>query len=98
METLTKREIQEEITELQAKIHGLEKRLPHAQDNIPITRLADRLHARGCGLNHIDQCGWEYESWDNIGPTREEWLKAAQEKLDKAKKLGITIEQLMELV
>ena len=48
--------------------------------------LAELIHHKTCNFNHIDGCGWLYESWDdpekrNI--TRNKYLKMAQKILKK---------------
>jgi len=55
----------------------------------PEWKIADILHSRMCRLNHIDQCGWDYASWQKPDGTREEYLKKAlailrQVEFDKA--------------
>lgn len=45
--------------------------------------IASRLHALKCKWNHIDQCGWEYNTWDNPGYERKEYYKKAKKLVDK---------------
>lgn len=44
--------------------------------------LADLIHAKKCRLNHIDQCGWDYESWDSPSHTRSSYLEKAYKMLE----------------
>lgn len=45
-------------------------------------RLADLIHQKTCPFNHIDQCGYEYESWSNNSKhTKLGYLKKAEEML-----------------
>jgi hypothetical protein len=43
--------------------------------------LANIIHKKQCRWNHIDGCGWDYESWDNPGYSRLEYLKKAESML-----------------
>lgn len=38
-------------------------------------RLADLIHEKTCHSNHIDQCGYEYESWTSPGYSRQSYLR-----------------------
>ena len=44
-------------------------------------RMAEKLHAKLCRANHIDGCGWSYESWTNQGHAHKKFLKTAQDLL-----------------
>ena len=45
-------------------------------------RLADLIHQKTCHLNHIDQCGYEYESWrSNLKSRKLSYLKKAEAML-----------------
>lgn len=40
-------------------------------------RLAEHLHEKVCNTNHTDGCGWHYESWSNMGFSRNYYLEKA---------------------
>lgn len=44
-------------------------------------RLADLIHQKTCHSNHIDQCGYEYESWTSPGYSKQSYLRKAEEML-----------------
>lgn len=46
-------------------------------------RLAEELHARQCHHNHIDQCDWDYGSWNvnPLRPARSKYMKKAENML-----------------
>lgn len=46
--------------------------------------LAELLHKRLCHHNHIDGCGWDYDTWDNTGKynARSEYLTKARAVYD----------------
>jgi uncharacterized Fe-S cluster-containing MiaB family protein len=50
---------------------NLEKSLPENQ------RLADIIHDKLCRWNHTDGCGYFYESWNQPGASRSEYLQKA---------------------
>lgn len=45
--------------------------------------LAGLIHKKRCHWNHMDQCGWDYESWDKPGSTRDRYLGLANTVLDE---------------
>ena len=58
--------------------------------------LATALHAYECHDNHVDQCDWEYGTWDDLHCAREKYLKKA-DKILKTKTLQEALE-LLELM
>jgi len=58
-----------------------------ALTNKQLEELAEVYHSRDCRLNHMDQCGWEYENSpdypDKPGWTHEHWKKRVPELLAK---------------
>ena len=71
----------EEIEKLEQKLKTL-KRKKKENDEMPYNhRLADMIHKLICHSNHTDGCGWHYESWSNIGTTRQRFLDKANEIL-----------------
>ena len=59
-----------------------------------LQRLADAMHSIRCHWNHTDMCGYDYESWEKPGSTRERWLKRAQGVIDR----GIPVKVATEVV
>lgn len=41
-------------------------------------RIAEILHNKFCNQSHIDQCGWDYESWNNPGYARMRFIEDAR--------------------
>jgi hypothetical protein len=57
-----------------------------ARSVTPIHRLAEKIHRADCRQNHIDGCGWEYESGED------KWQKDAHRAyLQKAKDLSVAV-------
>lgn len=58
--------------------------------------LATAIHGKTCHWNHIDQCGWEYDSWDQPrkSDTKSNYLKKAQTILST----GVTFDQAMKVI
>lgn len=46
-----------------------------------IQKVAELLHRVKCNLNHIDGCGWEYESWLKPGFAHKRWAEEAERLL-----------------
>ena len=44
-------------------------------------RLADLIHQKTCHSNHIDQCGYEYESWTSPDSSKKSYLGKAEAML-----------------
>lgn len=70
------------------KIKDLEKELTELKEKqkiegslSPDKKLAELLHKKLCHGNHTDYCGWEYESWDNIGYSKQNYLDQAKKIL-----------------
>jgi len=36
-----------------------------AKEELGARELAKLIHYKTCNCNHTDECGWEYESWEN---------------------------------
>ena len=45
--------------------------------------LAALIHKRKCRLNHIEQCSWDYSSWEAPCSTRLDYLNKAKTILEK---------------
>ena len=43
-----------------------------------LEQFADAIHSANCHCNHTDHCGWYYESWENPGWTRKDYLNRAK--------------------
>jgi len=78
---MTLESINKQIQELEAKKKELLEQLEYVKKLSPAQRLADLLHSKQCHFAHEDQCGWFYESWDNPGYSRNEYLSKANKML-----------------
>jgi cell division septum initiation protein DivIVA len=90
--------------ELKEQIAALEKELKKAKDQerklssgSPVA-VADFMHEKMCHHNHVDGCGWDYESWDRPGSTRQSWMDKATTLLANAKQEGITPSQVVLMI
>jgi len=54
----------ERISELKKELEELEKKELAYKELPDAYKLADAIHSHTCRFNHIDQCGYEYQSWD----------------------------------
>lgn len=68
----------EEIEKLEKKIKELKAEKERLRRLRPEHRLAEALHNAQCHLAHEDQCGYHYESWENPGYSRKEYLRKAE--------------------
>ena len=75
-------EKEKKINELQEKIDELKRELEDEKTKPEDIRVAEALHELLCHSNHVDQCSWEYESWDNLGSTRKRYLNMADALLE----------------
>jgi hypothetical protein len=80
--------------ELQAELVELEAAEKAASKLTPAQRVADVLHAVSCPYNHIDQCGYEYETWDALSSrsSKSRYLGRAEALLNEAP-LGVEPEE-----
>jgi hypothetical protein len=93
------------VKEIDAKIKKHEEEIDKLREARKIVeglteaqQLATVLHAKQCHHNHIDGCGWYYESWTkdvpaNRGGTRQRWV----EKAEKLLSTGKSLEELVEI-
>jgi|TARA_R110000824_G_scaffold105368_8_gene249347 hypothetical protein len=65
------------IKELRAEADRLEELDKKNSESPKEYRLAEMIHSKMCHWNHIDGCGWHYESWDNIGDSRQRYIDKA---------------------
>ena len=72
-----------EIKKLRDKADVLEAQQIKFESQDPTIKLAELIHAKMCRWNHTDGCGWHYETWDNVGYARSEYLKKAIRILDE---------------
>ncbi len=47
------------------------------------TSLANQIHKHMCHWNHMDECGWDYESWNKPGYSRNIYLEKAERVLEE---------------
>ena len=73
----------DKIKKLELKINKLKKEQEEYNKKPVDIKLAELIHTYSCTSNHIDQCGWDYESWDKIGNTRQRYLNKSKEILKK---------------
>lgn len=77
----TKFQLQKERDELASRIENINKKITIIDNMCDRDRIADTLHSRLCGANHIDQCAWTYESWEHPGHAKKEYMKKAEQML-----------------
>lgn len=87
------RNIDNEIEELEQKIQELKAEKARFQNMSDNQILAEALHSAQCHWNHTDGCGWYYESWENPGYSKKEYLEKANNMLSE-----IPFEQAMRIV
>lgn len=64
-----------------------------------LQRLATALHDLMCHFNHIDVCGWGYESWEKGRLlTRGRWLERAEKFVHLCDEQGITPDQALAIL
>ena len=92
--------LHEEIEELEHRLQHLRKEAEKFNELTVEQQLATELHEMFCSANHVDQCGWGYEKWDDLErhmphSTKNRYL----EKAHKIIKLleGFTPEQIIEV-
>lgn len=86
MRMVTKQEVEEAKRKMQEatdKYNNLVLSLETYNQLSDAQRLADLIHQKTCHSNHIDQCGYEYESWSKYSPSssRASYLRKAEEML-----------------
>lgn len=86
-------DIDREIEELEQKIQVLKTEKARLQNMPDNQRLAEALHSVQCHWNHTDGCGWFYESWDDPGYSRKEYLRKADAMLNE-----MSIEHAMKVI
>ncbi len=59
-------EIDRAIQEHEAQIAELYRQRSEVISQNPAFAVADAIHKATCRSNHIDQCGYEYESWKEM--------------------------------
>ena len=81
-------QLQKEIAELQKQL-ALAEQDEQQIDAGDTKAIATALHTIQCCHNHIDQCDWQYGSWENHSYAHTEYLKKAQRLIDSAADAGI---------
>ena len=68
----------QELEELLKQKKELDERISIAQNtvnNLTVEQeLAEAFHSTLCRWNHVDGCGWFYESWNDPGYSRNKYL------------------------
>lgn len=88
-----KRKIEEHqnaIKNLEQEIY--EKNLAYMNLDPEEIKIAEVLHTHLCNWNHTDGCSWFYESWEDPGCSKKDYL----EKAKRVKSLGYTGEMIDE--
>jgi hypothetical protein len=92
----------EQIRKLEEQIAALRTEDERIAAMLPEQRLAVSLHTLLCHHNHVDGCGWEYESSKGIadwtGHSHSHYLKKAVIVDTFCKRVGITTENAVELM
>lgn len=89
--------IQDQIDALQIELKDAMEYEKRLESGSPIA-IAELLHTRQCHANHIDMCGWEYETWEKPGYSRTEYFKKAEKLLANARGEGIEPQQLIRII
>lgn len=83
-------DIKGQIARLKTNLEEALKWEQELESGSPIA-VATELHKTLCTWNHTDGCGWEYESWERPGQTRQEWLNKAHAFIALAAKEGVPL-------
>lgn len=86
-------EIAKDLEIRRKEIKRLEAELEEAKKLPEDVVLAEQLHRMFCTSNHTDGCGWTYESWDNPGHARKQWLARAHAAMAE----GLTFEHIKKV-
>jgi hypothetical protein len=78
---IQKKVAEDQLSLLNAQLADAE--LEYEIQTNPEILIAEELHRIKCRDNHIDGCGWDYESWENPGYDRNRYLEKAQELMNK---------------
>lgn len=89
-------QIKEKIAQRQRELEELEQQLKEATTQKPEYRIATQLHGLLCTANHIDQCGWDYET-DWKGCTRQRYLDKARALIRESDKLGVDADTALQI-
>lgn len=81
------------LEELKQQVKDQEKKIAEFKSMSNDKKLAEILHEKQCHWNHTDGCGWFYESWSNIGASRQPYLDKARAILK-----DFTFEQALRFV
>lgn len=65
------------IKQLREELERLETQQAQYNRLDPAQKLADLIHDKFCRSNHIDQCGYEYDTWQSPSWTRLHYLDKA---------------------
>lgn len=79
--------IDKQIANLEKQLSELKAEKARLETITPARQLANELHKRQCHLNHIDQCGWEYDKWGEGAKKR--WEDKAEKILSTLNEVGI---------
>lgn len=73
----------DKIKKLELEIERLKKQQEEYDKKPDDIKLAETIHANQCRHNHVDQCSWDYETWDKIGRVRQNYLDKSRKLLEK---------------
>jgi hypothetical protein len=85
----------ERARELRAEADRIERDAKKHASSPVEQRIAEALHSMFCHWNHIDGCGWEYESWERPGWSRDNYLKKARKTIENCTELGLSAETVL---
>lgn len=93
--------LQEQILKQRRELQELEEKLELAKQEDPVLAFARDLHDMTCHHNHIDGCGWHYESrngqedWN--GHAHGQYLTKARNLIAMCKQHKITTDAALEI-
>lgn len=82
--------LEQQLQDAESKAAAIRSQLSKMNSD-PAIRLAEELHKSQCSSNHIDQCDWDYGSWDSPGNAHQRYYNKAQELLQS----GLSVEQIL---
>lgn len=73
---------EEKIRLLQSELEKAKKEKERFDGLTPPQKIAETIHQYDCGLDHKNQCTWEYESWESPGTKRQYYHKKGLKIVD----------------
>lgn len=63
-----------------------------------IREVATVIHMHTCKKNHVDDCGWDWDSWEDPSKDRKYYVARAKETISRCQDLNLNIENTMLLL